>query len=155
MSILQSLFGKKKSSYVTNIPEACDIIIQNEFDAQLSLDPLTKLGFNPPQIIRMIGLIPIACGRIMFQNGDMESVFPPYYIVTNDGRSNIKVEFAKCEIYNGIISFLNNRTDHLVAIIGPQSCEVQAINHLLNKSDATEDNVNFEEINLYPPELLY
>ena len=154
MSWIKKFFGKEKKE-PNRIATAAKILISNDLDPKESLPALTKLGFDSPEVLRMVGLIPIVCGRILLASANPVPKFPAHYVVTNNGRSNIEVSFNECPIYNELYQYIISLADQVVAVIGPTSCEMQSLNWALNKLEEAGQDADITKVQLQAPELLF
>ena len=154
MNWIASIFSKKsgkKDKYFIG----AGILVRNDFDVKRCSGELESFGLSAPEMLRLLGLIPIACGRRIFNQSSNAPAYSPYYIVTNNGRSQIQVVFDTCPVFKSIESFLDTLGPAGVAAIGAGSCETLAINDALNHLEGTANKGNLREIRVYPPELLF
>jgi len=154
MSWIKNLFGKEETKS-KSISAAAEILISNDLDPQESLPALTDLGFESPEVLRLVGLIPIVCGRILCGSSNPSPKFPDYYVVTNNGLSNIEIQINECPVYNELHQYMVGRTDHIVAVIGPTSCEMQSLNWALNQLEEAGHEADITKVQLQAPELLF
>jgi hypothetical protein len=96
-------------------------------------------------------MLPIVAGRILMGEMDLRPQLPDHYVIVGRDEQEREVRFAECGVCRIIRETVG--ADPKLAMVGMGSCEMQAMNDVLQQigPDATPDRV--AEIQILPPEM--
>ena len=133
---------------------AC-ILIRQGCDLQSCKNSLSALGLTDPEMLRLLALVPVACGRRIFLNAKPAPKYADHYIVTNNGRTRIEVPYATCEVYAAIERAVDKADLASTALLGALCGETRAINDCLNQLQQAGKPVDCGRVHLEPTEVLF